>query len=174
MLTPLIVTSSDLSSLPLTSNACLTVWADHWICSIQYNPMFTQCSGVQWLVHDLLMPLAHCHWTTQDKLQLHLPVPGLDQPTLFSFRKYVFDSRKPVAIISNFTSIFIKTKFRFLCIITRTGHISSDKKSNKVVSVYFICFWKVLWTARIFIYWTFKTILDRNIRRNRVVFRNIF
>ena len=103
--------------------------------------------------------------------------PGLNQPTLFSFRKHVFDSRKMVAIISNFTLIFIifiKTRFRVHCITTRTGHISSDKKSNKVVSVYFICFWKVLWTARIFIYWTFKTILDRHIQRNRVVFINIF
>ena len=164
------------------SNACLSWTLIEYctVCSIQY----LQTRTGSWFIDAP----AHCLWPTQDTaaalLNISTPCqdynnsgPGLDQPTLSSFRKHVFDSRKMVAIISNFTLIFIifiKTRFRVHCITTRTGHISSDKKSNKVVSVYFICFWKVLWTARIFIYWTFKTILDRHIQRNRVVFRNIF
>ena len=60
------------------SNACLTVWADHWICSIQYNSMFTQCSGVQFMIYWW----PHCTVTGQHKINCSCTSPSLDWTSL--------------------------------------------------------------------------------------------
>ena len=87
------------------------------------------------------MPLAHCHWTTQDKLQLHLPVPGLDQPTLFSFRKYVFDSRKQEAGWQSFPILpqfSLKPSFAFSVLLQEQDIYLATR--NPIKSFLFILF----------------------------------